>query len=332
MSNQSEGSYFKGAVSLLAGTIPLLAVNMAIYAGFFLAALLWFGIWGGLGLFLARFAEIAGAICFLIALGTGGWAWRMARRYLLYLVKGAHIAAMSEILSGRTVPKGPGQVAYARGIMEEYFKDVSQLFILDTLVKGAVKSLTGTVVSLTNIIPLPGDFRRLINLIQLIVNRSLSFVDEAILSYAVSRRETNVWKSAADGVVLYGQKYKPILMTTVKVWVLGKIFSVVVFVAFVGLALTLALTGNSLIVFFGFLLALAAARLVELALYEPFALAYTMVTFHRETDGVEPDPEWKARIEGMSGKFRELTEKARSFAGSRRETTPGGGNTEAVQP
>jgi hypothetical protein len=81
-----------------------------------------------------------------------------------------------------------------------------------------------------------------------------------------------------------------------------------------------------MVVFFGFLLALAGARLVELALYEPFAMAYTIVTFHRETDGMEPDPAWKAKIEGMSARFRELTEKAREFARGRTESvasTPG---------
>lgn len=315
MSNEVQGSYAGSAGALLAGTMPILAMNMAIYAAFFLAALVWFGFWGVLGFFLSRLAEFAGAICFIIALGAGGWAWRMARRYLLYMVKGAHIAAMTEMLCGRDVPKGPGQVAYARGIIEEYFKDVSQLFFLDTLVQGAVKSVTGSVVRLTRILPLPRDFDKLIDLIRMLVNRSLSFVDEAILSYAVSKRETNVWGSAADGIVLYGQKYKPILLTTVKVWVIGKIFSVVVFVVFVAGALALtALTGSNLVVFFGFLMALAGARLVELALFEPFALAYTLVTFHRETQGLEPDPEWKARIEGVSSKFKELTEKARSYA------------------
>jgi hypothetical protein len=122
-------------------------------------------------------------------------------------------------------------------------------------------------------------------------------------------------------VVLYGQRYKPILITTVKVWVLGKIFGFVAFFGFVAAALALgALTGSNLVVFFGFLMAVAGARLVELALYEPFAMAYTIVTFHRETDGVEPDPAWKARIEGMSGKFRELTQKAREFARGQAES------------
>jgi hypothetical protein len=182
-------------------------------------------------------------------------------------------------------------------------------------------NITGSVVQLTHLIPLPGDFRNLINLIRTIVNRSLSFVDEAILSYAVGRREDNVWNSAADGIVLYGQRYKPILLTTVKVWVIGKIFSVLVFIAFVAAALAVtALTGNNIVVFFGFLLVVAGARLMELALYEPFALAYTMVTFHRETEGVTPNPEWRARIEGVSDKFRELTEKARSFARGSRES------------
>lgn len=260
-------------------------------------------------------------ICFVIAVGAGDWAWRMARRYLLYMVNGAHIAAMTEIVCGREVPTGPGQGTCARDVVTQYFKDVTQLFALDVLVKGAVKALTRTVVNFTRILPLPGDFQKLVNLIRMLVNRSLSYVDEATLSYAVARRQTNVWDSAADGIVLYGQRYKPILITTVKVWVLGKVFGMAVFVFFVASALTLgALTGSNLVAFFGFLMALAGARLVELALYEPFALAYTIVTFHRETEGVTPDPEWKARIEGMSDKFRELTQKAREYAGGRAAT------------
>jgi hypothetical protein len=321
VTQQSGRSYFAEALTLLSRTMPILGINVAIYAAFFLAATLWFGLWAGMGLLLARVAELAAVICFVIALGTGGWAWRMARRYLLYLVQGAHIAAMTEIMCGRQVPAGPGQVGYARGIMKEYFKDVSQLFVLDALVKGAVKSITGTVVNLTRILPLPGDFRKVINLIRMLVNRSLSYVDEAILSYSVARRQPNVWQSAADGVVLYGQRYKPILITTVKVWVLGKIFGFLAFFGFVAAALALgALTGSNMVVLFGFLLAVAGARLVELALYEPFAVAYTIVTFHRETDGMEPDPAWKARIEGMSAKFRELTQKAREFARGRTES------------
>ncbi len=67
-------------------------------------------------------------------------------------------------------------------------------------------------------------------------------------------------------------------------------------------------------VILAFLAAVAGARLAELALYEPFALAYTMVTFYHETDGVEPDPEWKSRIDGMSDEFRKLTAKAKTFA------------------
>ena len=79
MANHVDESYLKGAVSLLAGTVPLLTINMAIYAAFFSAALLWFGLWAGLGILLARFAEAAVIICLVIALATGGWAWRLAR-------------------------------------------------------------------------------------------------------------------------------------------------------------------------------------------------------------------------------------------------------------
>lgn len=314
MAQNAKSSYMKEAISLLGATLPILAVNMAIYAAFFFAALLWFGFWLGLGLLLAKITEFAFFVCLIIALGAGGWGWRMARRYLLYLVKGAHIAAMTEIMLGRDVPKGMAQITYGRDIIKTYFKDVSILFAVDMLVKATVKALTGTVVRIANFLPLPQNARQLLNFVRTMINQSLSYVDEAILSYAIARREPNVWRSAVDGVILYGQSYKRILITTLKVWVVGKIFDIFLFA---GLLLPMVLIASLFesggILFFAFVLAFIGARLIELALYEPFALAYTMVTFHRETEGKEPDPEWKAKLEGMSSKFRELIGKADAF-------------------
>lgn len=305
----------KEAVSLLGATVPMLGLNAAVYAGFFLVAVIWFAVWGAIAFFAAKLVPIAGVICVLFAMGAGGFAWRMARRYLLYMVKGAHIAAMTEVLLGRDVPKGPAQIQYARDIVTKYFKDVSVLFGLDALINGTVKAFTGTFVRIINFIPLPGDFRKLIRVVQGIINRSLSYVDEAILSYAIAQREENVWNSARHGIVLYGQSYKPILMTTVKAWALGKVFGVIFFVMIVvpGLLISgmLGPEWGSIAFIIALVLAAVGGRLLELAFYEPFALAYTMVTYHREIAGKQPDPEWDRKLQGASESFRNLIGKAK---------------------
>lgn len=314
MTSAKKSSYFSEAIGLLGSTLPILGINVAIYAGFFFVALLWFGFWAGLAFILGKFIEFAWVICYIIAIGAGGFAWRMARRYLLYIVKGAHIAAMTEMMCGRPVPKGIGQVAYGRDIIKSYFKDVSILFVLSGLIEGAVRGLTGMVMNITRLIPLPGNFRKALNFIRMIILRSLSYVDEAILSAAIARQEKNVWKSAVDSIVLYGQSYRSILLTTLKIWAIGKAVVAVAFIGFLAPALLVAaMLENNVVAFFGLVAAVIGARLVELALYEPFALAYTMVTFHRETQGKQPDAAMKARLEGVSAKFRELIGKADEF-------------------
>ncbi|TXD37055.1 hypothetical protein FRC98_09970 [Lujinxingia vulgaris] len=313
--NQSQGSYMKEAVSLLGATVPLLGLNAAVYAGFFLVAVIWFAIWGAIAFFVSKLVPIAGVICILFAMGAGGFAWRMARRYLLYMVKGAHIAAMTEVMLGREVPKGPGQIQYARDIVTKYFKDVSVLFGLDALINGTVKAFTNTFVRIINFIPLPGDFRKLIRVVQGIINRSLSYVDEAILSYAIAQREENVWNSARHGIVLYGQSYKPILFTTLKAWVLGKVFGVIFFAMIIVPGLLISSLLGPEWGTLGFIIALVLAavggRLLELAFYEPFALAYTIVTYHREIAGKQPDPEWDQKLQNASESFRNLIGKAK---------------------
>src|SRR5699024_8807764 len=104
-------------------------------------------------------------------------------------------------------------------------------------------------------------------------HRSLSYIDAAILSQAIIRREANVWRSAVDSVILYGQSYKQILMTTLKIWVVGKVFSFVVFIGFVVPALVVGSLIHDIAVIIAVVMAIVAARLLELALYEPFALA-----------------------------------------------------------
>jgi hypothetical protein len=313
---KKEISYWRQATSLIGGTLPMLGVNLAVYAVYFLVTTLWLLFWGGLGILIAKLVPIVGFIFIFIGLGAGGWLAKFVRRYILYLVKGAHIAAMTEMMMGRTVPAGFGQLAYGRAIVEKNFKDVSLLFGLDTLINGTVKAITGKIASIASWLPLPGDFRKIIRVVEHIVNRSLSYIDEAILSYAIARNEENVWNSARQGIVLYGQSYKRILMTSAKIYLGGRVFAFLLFVFFLlpagaviwGLG-TLGFD-NPLMQLVIIILAAVAGQLVYLALYEPFALAYVMVAYHNEIAGKVPDPEWDQRLQNLSSSFKELVGKA----------------------
>jgi hypothetical protein len=48
-----------------------------------------------------------------------------------------------------------------------------------------------------------------------VVDRSLTYIDEAILARTYVTGERNIWESARQGIILYGMNWKPILKTAV---------------------------------------------------------------------------------------------------------------------
>lgn len=54
---------------------------------------------------------------------------------------------------------------------------------------------------------------------------------------------------------------------------------------------------------------LVGAWMLKLAIADAYAMAATLLAYHRTTEGMPPDPEWQVRLEPASGKFAELKEK-----------------------
>jgi hypothetical protein len=310
--SESSQSYFKESISLLTRTLPFVGVNVVVYGVFFVLSLIWFGIWGGLAYLMARLGLGVVAVVFvIIGFGAGAALVKFARRYLLYMVKGAHIAAVTELLKDGELPGGMGQFQYGRQIIEERFQEVSILFGIDVLVNASLKALQRKLLRVTRWIPLPGGAKKAVGVVTEILNRALTYVDEAILSYAISLGEDNVWNSARHGVILYAQSFKPILITAAKVWVMGKVIGFLAFLFFLAPAVVVMLAIDAIIVqVVAVVLALVASWALKAALFEPFAMTYTLVTYHRTIAGQTPDPDWDERLQGVSSKYRELVGKA----------------------
>ncbi len=307
---------FKKAVELITKTTPFLLLNVAVYGGFFILSILWFIIFGAIGYFFSDRIEILAFIFFMIAIVGPYGVLFFAKRYLLYLVQGAHIAVLTKLYKEGTLPGGKPQVAYGREIVKEFFRDVSILFVLDRMIDRIVRRFTRQFVRIVDILPLGGMVSKTARWAAAIVNQSLSYIDEAILSYAIARDEKNVWNSARHGIILYAQSYKPVLLTAVKVWVLGRVFFVALLILF-GIPGALILwTFNiiwlQLIVIVGVFL---LSSLMVKAVFDPFAAAYTLVTYHQAIEGVEVNREWDERLQNVSKTFRDLGSKAKDFAG-----------------
>ena len=74
----------------------------------------------------------------------------------------------------------------------------------------------------------------------------------------------------------------------------------------------------------GMVFALLFAWAAKVALIEPFAIACLLQAFFKVTAGQTPNPEWEAKLDSASAKFRSLGEKAISWASGGRNRPPVG--------
>jgi hypothetical protein len=297
---------------LLMRTLPFFVLRIAVYLGITVAYVIGVGIGGGIGLLFGKVGGQSGGGTFLGALVgfglvTGVLFW--AREYLLYLVKAAHIAVLVELLDGREVPAGKSQIAYGREIVQQRFKESSMLFGLHMLIRGALRAFNRTAASIANMLPIPG-LDSLVKIVDAFVNTSLTYLDEVILAEILRQRSTNPWATARDSVVLYAQNYKGVLKNaaflTLIVWAL----TLVIFLVVVGPVAALVAEFPKIAGIWTFVLSVVVALCLKAALVDPFAMTALLQVYAKVTAGQTPDREWIARLDGMSSKFRELTERA----------------------
>ena len=298
--------------SLLLRTLPFLLLRLAVYLGITIAYVLAVGVGSGIGLVVGKVGGGGGAGAgwgafagFVIVTGLLYWA----REYLLYLVKAGHIAVLVELMDGRAIPDGKGQIDFASNIVKQHFATSSMLFGLNQLIRGILRAFNRLTVSIAQWLPIPG-LDVLVKLVDAVINTSLSHLDQVILAQILRARATNPWATARDSVVLYAQNYKGVLKNaaflTLIIWALTLLIFIVVFgpiAALIGLFHVHA-------GWWTFALALVAALSLKAALIDPFAMTALLQVYDRITAGQTPNPEWSAKLEGISAKFRELTQKA----------------------
>ncbi len=299
-------------LGLLLRTLPFLLLRLAVYLGITLAYVIATGGGAGIGYLFGKVAADPGAgsawgafIGFGLISGVLYWA----REYLLYLVKAGHIAVLAELLQGKEIPGGRGQIEHASAVVKERFVESSVLFGVDQLIKGILRVFNRTMLMIANFLPIPG-LDGLVKFANTVINTSLTYVDEVILAHAIRTGSTNAWASARDAVVLYAQNYKTMLKNAV--WLTFVIWglTLVIFLLVIGPVALIASFFPGLAGFWTFALAIVTAICLKAALVDPLAMAALMQVFFKVTEGQTPDPQWSAKLEGMSDKFKELKDKA----------------------
>lgn len=307
------------SMGLMRKTAPFIVFRMAVYFGIAAAYVLVTGTGAGIGWvvgifgtddFQASAAMWGGGLGFALTAGV----IYFLREYILYMVKAGHIAVMVELLEGRELPGGKGQINYAQAMVKERFVQSSVLFGIDQLVKGVVRAITGLIQGIASFLPIPG-LDRIMGAARAFLRVAVGLIDEIILAQIFRTRSENPWETARDSVVLYGQNAKPMLINAA--WITAISYAL----AFVVFLLMLAPAGAVVYLIPGawsagsFVFAILFAWAAKVALIEPFAIACLLQAYFKVTEGQTPNPEWVAKLDSASAKFGKLAEKAASWAG-----------------
>jgi hypothetical protein len=307
------------ALGLMARTLPFIIFRIIVYFGIAVAFVLVTGIGAGVGWGIGAFGSPDFRIGSIFWGGLVGFALTAGtifflREYILYIVKAGHVAVLVELLDGRDIPQGQGQITYASEIVRSHFAETNVLFAVDLLIRGVLAAILGLIQGITEFLPIPG-LQNILALVRAFLRVAIGLVDEVVLGYLFRVKTTNPWHDGETAIVLYAQNYKVMLKNAAWLTIIMYVLAFVVFLLMLAPAAALVWFIPNAWGAGGFVFALLFAWAVKAALLEPFAIAAMMEVYFRIIEGQSPDPAWNERIGGVSRKFREMKERAANWVG-----------------
>ncbi|PBB98496.1 hypothetical protein [Mesorhizobium sp. WSM3862] len=311
------------SVSIMMRTWPFIVFRIIVYFGITVAYITATGTGASVGYGVGHIStDPDGPMSFALWGGVVGFgvvsiAVYWIREYILYVLKAGHIAVMVHLIDGQDIPDGQGQIAYAREVVTKRFAEANILFVVDQLVKGAIRAITGLIGGIAAFLPIPG-LSGLVSFINTVIRLSLTYVDEIILGYNIRTNSNSPFETARQGVVLYAQNGKLMVKNAVWLAVIMWGVSFVIFLLMLAPAAAILWVMPGQLAGWAFVLAIVFAWAFKAAFIEPFAIASLMQVYFAAIEGQVPNPEWDRRLAEASSKFRELRDKALSpFGGSR---------------
>jgi hypothetical protein len=299
------------SIGLLFRSWPYALARFAVLLGAAIAAILWLVITVGGAVWLGTHVAHAFGWVWAVLCIAGAWfIWATALRYALHLIACGHVAVLTDlILYGKIGNDGVSMFAYGRRIVTERFGQVTALFGLNALVRGIVQAFHGTLDWIDQIVPIPG-MESIASLLTMLLRAASRYLDKVIFSYSLARKDQDSWLSTREGIVYYCQNAKLILATSIKVIILERLLSLVLFIALLApaAALTVMLPhsvregGGAVSV----LIALLFAATLRAAFVKPLFLIMIMVRFHALIEHQPINEDWNSRLAQMSSGFGSL--------------------------
>ncbi len=299
-------------IGLMAKTMPFLVFRFVIYFAITLAYIVATGMGAALGYGIGMIGGEPGTFSFfggLFGFGVVSAVAYLMREYLLYMVKAGHIAVLVELMDGKELPQGRSQIEHAQSVVRERFAESSVLFGVDQLIKAVLRAFNRMFFTVTMFIPIPG-MRNVAKFINTVVNLSLTYLDEVILAHSIRTKSENPWRSSRTAMILYAQNYKAFLKNAFFLAFIIWGLTLLVFLLILGPMVALVTFIPAMAGPLALITALVFAWGVKQSVIEPIGMTALMQVFFKVTEGQQPNPEWEAKLEGVSKKFGEFKHKA----------------------
>ncbi len=305
--------HFREATKIYKQTMPYVLLQFGIGVAFTLLGIIYVGLitWlgirflfggGGAGLLVVALIMLAGLVSFV-------FIWRLIQKHFLYLVKTGHVAVIAHIVEHGEVPEN--QLSYGMTQVKEYFIESTALFGMSLVIDAVLKQFNRAVARITNMIPLPlpPQLNALLTILQKSIGLAVRYLDNAIIAYMFVDRDENRWKSARDGIVLYGKTWKRVLGSALVIIFGMYVLSFVLLTLLAPTAVVIDFLPTS-IQFLSWLLVGGMVAIVHTGLVKPWVKTVIITTFLIEQRDHEPDLETREWIAERSGRFEEVIEKA----------------------
>ena len=300
--------YLGQAFKLVFQTLPVLGARL-ITGGLVALGLIAYVVVGlALAVGAAALWEPLGFIVAIPAVIGFGFLARWANINHLYMLKAAHAAVLTYRIRHGEAPEGL-QVSFGKQRVRERFGSPEALYRVDRKLSRTVRRFNRQFTRGVNRLPIPGA-KFLHSVVGKFSRMMTQHIDQAILSRAYVQTDDDPWGVARDGMVLYAQAWKPVFANALALSVLGLVEFIVLLVLLAIPVLALS-TVASLPVTIGFAVAaFIIAYMLKVAVSDAFSLAATLLAFHHATEGVEPDPAWRERLDQAINPFGDLVRKA----------------------
>jgi len=254
----------------------------------------------GIGWLFGNWGMVIGVIIWF-------WVLRGIRLVMMhyggYLIKAGHVAVIAEAMKTGVVPDN--QIEYGKELVKQRFATSNVYFAIDKLVAAAIKQIQRGIQKVENALDFIPGIETAAGLANFFVEISLGYVDECCLGWTFYCPEQNVYKSAADGVVIYAQNWKVLLknaaMTVFKT-IVGMI--VIVLLIFIPVGLLFKLLKWSGLV--AFLLACLIAWTVKFAFLDSYIMCQMMAAYMQAAPQTELTIDIYGSLCSMSASFKEL--------------------------